>query len=384
MNILLLTPYLHQKKGPIIWAKNFAEKLSGRGVNLYILTFDETGAGVGKPNLVTHGGYKIERKILKYPILSIIKKIILIEKKYHIDVVQTNDVLLGFDTILAKKITNVPVILRLGGEYFTEIPNYSIKQTKRLFGRDIAFLSTIGEHILKNIGLYTMKRVDSLITLNNYSKQYLKNYGLESHIIPNAVDVGNSNTNNLFIKGSNLLTISNMTVPKKVEGVKILLDALCIVKKDLPDIKLKIAGDGLYKSRLEGCSTRLDLTDSVEFLGYHDNIPALLNECSIYVHPSQQDVFPNSVLEAMASKKPVIATNVGGVPEIITSGSNGILCNSSSEELAENILTLMKDKNLRRKLATNGYATVEEKYTWNKVIDSYLGVYEEVVVDGSR
>ena len=384
MNILLLTPYLHQKKGPIIWAKNFAKKLSKYNVNLYVLTFDETGEKIANLHLLTHEGYKIERKILKYPLLSITRKIISVEKKYYIDIVQTNDPILGFDAILAKKITKVPVILRLGAEYFTEINEWSKKQSKRLFGKDITFLSGILLYLLKNQGSYTMRRVDMLIAVNDYMRQYFRDYGLESYIIPNAIDITNFDTSDLFSQENFLLAISNMTVPKKVEGLKILLDALCIVKKDLPDIKLKIAGDGPYKSYLEDYSTELALMDNVEFLGYHDDVPALLNECAIYVHSSLQDVFPNSILEAMASKKPVIATNVGGVPEIIKNDYNGLLCNSSSEELAENILMLMNDENLRRRVATNGYATVKEKYTWDRVIDAYLRVYEEVMTNGSR
>lgn len=387
MNILLLTPYLHQKKGPIVWAKNFAKTLNKCDINLYVLTFTETGEKIDNLYLLTHEGYKIERKILKYSLLSIVKTIISVEKKYHIDIVQTNDVFLGFDAILAKKITKVPVVLRLGAEYFISIHDYSIDHSKRIFGKDYTLLSKIALYFLKRIGLYTMKRADKLIAANAYMQQYFRNYGFESYIIPNGVNTTNFNPSNQYgqkdTQENSLLAISNMTVPKKVEGVKILLDAFYIVKKDLPDTKLKIAGDGPYKSYLEDYSTKLALDDNVDFLGYYDNVPAL-NECVIYVHSSLQDVFPNSVLEAMASKTPVIATSVGGIPEIIENNYNGILCNSSSDELAENILMLMKDKNLRRKLATNGYATVKEKYTWDKVIDAYLGVYGEVVVDGSR
>lgn len=148
MNILLLTPYLYQKKGPIIWAKNFAKKLSEYNVNLYVLTFNEIGEEINNIHLFTHEGYKIEREILKYPLLSITRKIISVEKKYHIDIVQTNDPILGFDAIQAKKITKVSVVLRLGGEYFIVIHDYGINQSKRLFGKDIMFLSGTGSYLL--------------------------------------------------------------------------------------------------------------------------------------------------------------------------------------------------------------------------------------------
>lgn len=378
MNILLITPYLEQKKGPIVWAKNFAQKMSKKDINLFVLTFNENVSDNYDFCRFIHNGYNLEKKILKYPLFSIIPKIIYLEKAYNIDVVQTNDPVLGFASLLAKKITKVPVILRMGGEYFNELNEQCRKHCNNIFGGGSTFLVKVSSYLLKNLGMYTMKKVDSLVAVNDYMYQYLKCYGLISHIIPNAVDI-NNHAPKLLIDNNFILTISNMTVPRKVDGIKLLLSSMSIIKDKYPNLKLKIAGDGALRASIEKYSKKQDLIESVEFLGYRNDVSTLLSTCSIYVHSSLQDVFPNAILEAMASKKPVIAINVGGIPEIIENDYNGILCDPNPEDLSESILKVFSDLKFRDKLIENGYYTVIVKYSWDKVINSYLSVYHKVI-----
>jgi glycosyltransferase involved in cell wall biosynthesis len=92
-----------------------------------------------------------------------------------------------------------------------------------------------------------------------------------------------------------------------------------------------------------------------------------------------QDVFPNSILEAMASKKPVIAINVGGISEIITNRYNGILCEPNAEKIATSFLELRNNEMLRRELAERGFLTVMNEFSWDRTIDSYLEVYKNII-----
>lgn len=378
MNILLLTPYLEQKKGPIVWAKNFAQKLSEKDVNLFVLTFNENTSDNYDFYHFTHYGYNIERKILKYPFLSIITKIIFIEKRYNIDIVQTNDPLLAFGALLAKKITKIPVVLRTGGKYFDELDEQCKKHCNNLFGNDSNLSMRIASYSLKNLGTYTMKKVDHVVAVNDYMSQYLKSYGIISCIIPNAVDVTTFDAPKISTQENYLFTISNMTVPNKVEGIKLLLKSMSLLKKKYPNVKLKIAGEGNLRASLEEYSKKQALENNVEFMGYQNQIPFLLSSCSIYVHSSLQDVFPNAILEAMASKKPVIATNVGGIPEIIKNNYDGIICDPNSEEIASAIIKVFNDQNFRDKIIKNGYSTVLVDYSWDKAIDSYLNLYNKM------
>jgi glycosyltransferase involved in cell wall biosynthesis len=378
MNLLLITPYVEQKKGPFIWAKNFYEKYSIDYGNISVLTFDENINSSNYDDILVHKGFNLEKKIIKYPFLSLTPSIITLERKKDISIVQTNDTLVAFCALMAKKITGVPVVLRIGGEYFTEINNWgeriSINQKVRS-----RLLNKIFATVFKKIGFYTMRRVDQLVSINSYMKNYLHNYGFDSIIIPNAIDISKYDLNNPNLSENYLLCISNMDIPKKVEGIIVLFNALLILRKNGFEMKLMIAGDGSLRDYLEDYARKIGIDNSVVFLGVRQDIPELLSKCTIYVHSSLQDVFPNSILEAMASKKPVVAINVGGVPEIITHNSNGILCDPSSEELSKSLILLLQNNNLTEKIRRAGFDTVNSRYTWAKVVELYYSQYQKVL-----
>jgi glycosyltransferase involved in cell wall biosynthesis len=301
-----------------------------------------------------------------------------LEKKYNIDIVQTNDILVSFCAILARKFTKVPVVLRVGGEYFNEIGQWSEEQSSELRLNNKIFSKVIFL-TLKKIGNYSMKNANQLISVNKYMQDYLRKFGFESEIINNAVDITDFIIKETSSEIDSILTISNMAIPKKVEGIKLLIDAIYILKKEIPQIQLKIAGNGPFISYLENHVNELSLNQNVTFLGYVDNIPCLLEKCNIYVHSSMQDVFPNSILEAMASKKPVIAINVGGISEIITNRYNGILCEPNAEKIATSFLELRNNELFRRELAERGFLTVMNEFSWDRIIDRYLEVYKNII-----
>jgi glycosyltransferase involved in cell wall biosynthesis len=83
----------------------------------------------------------------------------------------------------------------------------------------------------------------------------------------------------------------------------------------------------------------------------------------------------------MASKIPVVATNVGGVSEIIQDGVNGILCEPNAESLANGIIRLLSDKTLREKIGEEARKLMVEKFDWELVVDQYLEFYEDIIDD---
>ncbi|MHC1756370.1 MAG: glycosyltransferase family 4 protein [Methanosarcina sp.] len=394
MNVLLLSPYIELKKGPMVWAKNFAQRLyeyedEEMNLNLYVLTFDEKnvlldGIYTGT-SIFNHTGFYLERRLIKYPYISLIEKIIRIERSCSVDIVQTNDVIMAFIALICKKITHVPVVLRVGGEYFNEINEQSERNCLHIFRKRVPIISFNIKKLLESIGLYTLKRVDTLISVNAHIKEYLDSYGFSSHVIPNAVDTKTYSIlplkKGISLKKGSLLTISNMSVFKKVEGIGNLLDGFSILKRNFPEIQLYIVGDGPYRDHLENYTSNLNLSENVTFLGYRNDAPTLLNECSIYVHSSLQDVFPNVILEAMASKKPIAATKVGGISEIINDKFNGLLCNCNPEDISSSIELLLNNADLRESIANNAYLTVSEKYNWNTVINSYISIYKKILQD---
>lgn len=162
------------------------------------------------------------------------------------------------------------------------------------------------------------------------------------------------------------------------KGHDILIRAFSILRERNPELDLVLAGDGNQYADCVSLARTLGISDSVRFLGMvkPSQIPALLAGCEVFVLASRREPFGIAVLEAMAAQKPVVASRVGGLPEIITHMENGLLVEPESPEaLAEAIQLLLDDPELGRRLADNGYQTVREKWTWERVVESYIAEY---------
>jgi glycosyltransferase involved in cell wall biosynthesis len=154
-----------------------------------------------------------------------------------------------------------------------------------------------------------------------------------------------------------------------VKGVAYLLRAFDAALKSLPSgltrPVLVYIGDGPQRNELEKIRNSLDSRDNIFFVGYRADAPDLLAEAAICVVPSLwQDAFPLGVLEAMAAGKPVIATSVGGIPEMIDDGITGVLVPPADEQaLASALVHLLTNPELSARLALAGRQRVAERFS---------------------
>jgi glycosyltransferase involved in cell wall biosynthesis len=166
------------------------------------------------------------------------------------------------------------------------------------------------------------------------------------------------------------------------KGLDVLLRAFAQFKdRELP-LKLLLAGDGPLRVQLEKLALSSGINDRVEFLGRQGRaeIKSLLYGCELFVLPSRSEPFGIAIIEALACKKAVVATAVGGIPEIIENGKNGILVEPDNPQaLADAILAVLKDEALRIKIATNGYATVRERFRLENTGSAYEALFVEVI-----
>lgn len=155
-------------------------------------------------------------------------------------------------------------------------------------------------------------------------------------------------------------------VPAK--GVHILLDAFERTTHQVSDIRLEIIGDSdelEYKAELNNVVTWQKLEKRVTFHGWRDDVLDALDTADIYVLPSFTEGVPRSIVEAMALGKPVIATRVGGVPELLENGELGIIVPpDDSTALATAMYEMAADKVLRAEFSQRGIAHAREKYTF--------------------
>ena len=186
--------------------------------------------------------------------------------------------------------------------------------------------------------------------------------------------------------GKDTILVGTMGHLAPLKGFEELIQALAEVIKGGLDAKLAIVGDTIYsssdgyKQKLLSMVCSLGLKDKVVFTGFRENIPEFLASFDIFVLPSRSEGFGRSNLEAMAMGKPVVSTNVGGIPEVVVDGITGILVPPrNSLELARGIMRLLHDRTLRRSLGKEGRRRVEEQFTLRFHVKKIEGIYEEIL-----
>jgi sugar transferase (PEP-CTERM/EpsH1 system associated) len=162
-----------------------------------------------------------------------------------------------------------------------------------------------------------------------------------------------------------------------IRAFKLVLEAASSPETQL---RLIIAGDGPQRRRLEGLVSKLGLGDFVWMAGNRDDIPDILKLLDIFVLPSLGEGISNTVLEAMATALPVIATRVGGNPELVEDGVNGYLvAPNDPPNLARTVERLLENKELRDAMGQAGLKKVREQFHWDSTVENYLALYDQML-----
>ena len=165
------------------------------------------------------------------------------------------------------------------------------------------------------------------------------------------------------------------------KGVAFLLEAFSLVLTHQPNAKLLIAGDGAEREQLTKTAGYLGLNGSVQFLGTRKDIPEVLATCDVIALPSIAEGLPMALLEAMAAEKGVVATKVGAIPEVILDGRSGILVPPGSAALlAEALSVLIGEPSKRQEMAAEAYRVVQERYSFNHMLQMYDSLYQSVLL----
>lgn len=164
------------------------------------------------------------------------------------------------------------------------------------------------------------------------------------------------------------------------KGHKYLFDAFPAVLKECPNAILLVLGKGVLLPKLKQYAQNLGIADKVIFAGFRKDIPCILCELDLLVHPALMEGLGVAILQAMAAGLPVIATPVGGIPEVVQDGVSGLLIPpKDSVALGQAILKVLPYPNVRRRMGEEGKRIVREKFSVDRMIDGTLKVYEEVL-----
>ena len=155
------------------------------------------------------------------------------------------------------------------------------------------------------------------------------------------------------------------------------MDSFAQIKKTTPDIHLVIIGEGELLHKLLNYKDRLNLNGAVQFLGLRNDVPELLQTMDIFVMSSLSEGLPLALLEAMASKIPVVATKTGGIPEVVEDKKDGLLVPpGDSKSLAHAINTLLCNPSLGQQLASNALRKVNLEYSAEAMVQEHEKLYD--------
>lgn len=375
MRIALVSDWYYPKIGGVAsHMHNLALKLKGRGHDVAVVT----------NNWETGKEKELERlniDLIKIP--GVISPIFGINVTYSLKSTQElNEFLKDFDIIhshhaftpLALKAVKAGRTLEKG----TLLTTHSIS-----FAHESKLWQALG--LTFPLFSHYLKYPHRIIAVSKAAKAFIEHFtDTKVEIIPNGVDDKTFHPNwnkeeikeEFGIEGEVILYVSRMSYRK---GPHVLLNAFSQIK----DATLVMAGNGELSPFLKAQAKFLGIEDRTRFLGYvpTKELPKIFGMADIFVLPSiTAEAFGIVILEAMASGVPIIATTVGGIPEVIKESESGLLVPPSNElELKNAIEKLLNDESLRKWLGQNGRKAVEEKYSWNNVIKEIEKAYEEVL-----
>jgi glycosyltransferase involved in cell wall biosynthesis len=165
-----------------------------------------------------------------------------------------------------------------------------------------------------------------------------------------------------------------------IKGVLDLVRAFAVVRAEVADVRLEIAGSGPERPRLEHEIDVLRLAGAVKFLGWRPDLPQLLPSWDIFALASFDEGFGIAALEAMAAGLPVVATAVGGVPELVSDGNTGFLVpRGDVAALAARLRVLLLDPERRLAMGAAGRARARAEFSIERMVSAVAAVYDDVL-----
>lgn len=365
--------------GTEIAAYNLAVKMSDRKneVNVFTTSIDS------KDLIENVHGMNIYRYGTSFKVASanVALKLLYKPLKHDLDIVHSHSPIPYSDipAMLYSRNNKVPFVL-----------TYQFDAQENIGG----FIRNLGvtsyNHLLLN---KVLDHADVIIaTTSAYLKSspFIKNHKDKAIIIPNGIDLDEFN---LIYSKDECREKLNLSPEKKIilffgslvkyKGPDVLLKAFSIVLKEVPDAELIFAGRGEMKDNLLKLANELNIKDYVKFIGFVDENkkPLYYKAADIFCLPSTNmgESFGIVNLEAMASGVPVISSNLGGIPDIIKDGENGLLVDPGDfKSLANSIIYLLQNEDIKNEMGANGKRKSRE-YSWDKIAVKTEEVYKSLL-----
>lgn len=369
--------------GSGIIATELGKTLAARGHGVHILSSDTPfRLGEYQPGLTFHRVETPSYAVFREPqyLLSLTNKIVQVARHERLDVVHAHYAIphatAGYlaRQILASTLKGpVPVVITT------------------LHGTDITLLG--GDRSYSETVAFCIEQSDGVTAVSDSLKSdTYRELGIATDIrvIPNfldcavhhRVDAGPLRERLIGDPAARIVVhVSNFRPVKRVLAVVEVFARIC---REVP-AHLLMVGDGPDLDKAVRLVRERGLEDRVHFLGEQDQVLPLLSMADLFLLPSAQESFGLAALEAMACEVPIVASRVGGLPEVIEDGRNGFLhLPDELDEMAASCVRLLTDEALRRPMATAARETVSAKFCAEKIVPQYEAFYEEILSRHAR
>lgn len=274
----------------------------------------------------------------------------------------------GLLTLLPGVSPSLPYIVSLRG---SDVPGYDP------FNRKVEMIHALLKPVTRRIWNRASKVVALSEALANTARQTAPE--LDIDVIPNGIDTDKFSPPE---RRSSRFSIRLITVARllKRKGIQTILEA-CAEPTLLP-VKLQIIGTGPYEDELRGMVRELGLQDNVEFVGYvpNEGLPRYYRKSDIFVLPSETESFGLVFAEAMSCGLPIAASDVGGIPETVRHGIDGLLCPPGDPaRLRENLIQLMSSSEERKEMSDSQRQRILRHYPWEHIAARYADLYRDVL-----
>ena len=363
--------------GSGIVATELGKNLASRGHHVHVLS-SETPFRLGEyqPGLSFHRVETPNYPLFREPqyLLALANKIVQVSRDERLDIIHAHYAVphatAGY---LARQI--------LGAANGGRVP----RVITTLHGTDITLLGA--DRSYKEIVAFSIAQSDGVTAVSESLKADTnREFGRtrDIHVIPNFIDVGTAyRTDRSALRASLALPdekivihVSNFRPVKRVTAVVEIFRRIHAV---MPS-RLLMVGDGPDLAEASHCARAAELGDSVRFLGDQEQVVQLLSASDLFLMPSAQESFGLAALEAMACEVPVVASRVGGVPELVDDGVSGFLC--SAEDLtamADASIRLLTDDALHARMAKAARTRAVERFADTRIVPMYEQFYGDVL-----
>jgi len=296
-------------------------------------------------------------------------------KKEKIDLIHSHWVIpQGFVGALVRFITGIPHVVSIHGTDIHLIHSYRITHPfMNMVARCTNCITTNSSHT-------------NQLLMDVISKKNINSSIIPMGIYPEQFQSESPTSNKKELK---ILFVGRLI---DLKGICHLITAMKTVISMIDNVHLKIIGNGPERVKLEQLTNVLGISSRVQFIDNTGREKLLLhyNDANLFVLPSitingQTEGLGVVLLEAMASGVPVIGSNTGGIPDIITDGVNGLLVPPGDPDaLAAAIITILENPEMADKFTTEGLKTVKERFSWDKISDQFIEVYQRVLNESNK